>query len=56
MKTFAEQTALQLVDALTTPVSLIGVVLVLVVIFSGLAGRVVLFLEALPARRANQPI
>ena len=50
MKTFAETQALRVVELATTPLILIGAALVIIVVFTGLAGRIALYLEALPAR------
>ncbi len=50
MKTFAETQALRAVELATTPLILIGAAVVIIVVFTGLAGRIALYLETLPAR------
>ncbi len=50
MRTFAEAQALRAVELATTPLILIGAAIVVVVVFSGFAGRIVLYLEALSVR------
>ena len=50
MRTFAETQALRAVELATTPLILIGAAVVVIIVFSGLAGRIVLYLEALSVR------
>ncbi len=59
MKTFAETQVLRAVELATTPLILIGAAVVIIVVFTGLAGRIALYLETLPVRletgRPNPP-
>ncbi len=50
MKTFAETQALRAVELATMPFILIGAAIVIIVVFTGLAGRIALYLETLPNR------
>jgi hypothetical protein len=50
MRTFAETQALRVVELATTPLILIGAAVVIIAVFTGLAGRIALYLETLPAR------
>ncbi|MCH7584706.1 MAG: hypothetical protein IH941_06055 [Acidobacteria bacterium] len=50
MRTFAETQALRAVELATTPLILLGAAVVMIVVFTGLAGRIALYLETLPAR------
>jgi hypothetical protein len=50
MRTFAIETASRAIEIVTAPIALAGVILVLIVVFSGAAGRAVLLLESRIAR------
>ena len=50
MRTFAEAQALRAIEIATTPLVLIGAAVVIIAVFTGLAGRIALYLETLPAR------
>lgn len=50
MRAFAEDIALRAIDLVAAPAAILGVALVLGLVFSGLAGRAVLFLEVVPSR------
>ena len=47
MRTFAESQALRAIELATTPLVLIGAAVVIIVVFTGVAGRIALYLEAL---------
>ena len=50
MRTFAETQALRVVELATTPLIVIGAVVVIAVVFTGVAGRIALYLETLSVR------
>jgi len=50
MRTFAIETTLRTIEIVTTPIALAGIVFVLFVVFSGAAGRAVLYLESRSSR------
>jgi len=56
MRTFAIETASRTIEIVTTPIALVGVVLVLFVVFSGVAGRAVLLLESRTARISDSSV
>ena len=56
MRTFAIDTASRTLEIVTTPIALIGIVGVLIVVFSGAAGRAVLLLESRTARISDSSV
>ncbi len=50
MRTFAETQALRAVELATMPIVLIGAAVIIIFVFTGLAGRIVLYLEAVSVR------
>ena len=56
MRTFAIETASRTIEIVTTPIALVGVVLVLIVVFSGVAGRAVLLLESRTSRISDPSV
>ncbi len=50
MRTFAETQALRVIELATTPLILLGAAVVMIVVFTGRAGRIALSLQTLPAR------
>ena len=45
MRTFAETQALRVIELATAPLILLGAAVVIIVVFTGLAGRIALYLE-----------
>ncbi len=56
MRTFAIETASRAIEIVTTPIALVGVILLLIVVFSGVAGRAVLLLESRTARISDSSV
>jgi len=56
MRTLAIETASRAIEIVTTPIALAGVFLVLIVVFSGVAGRAVLLLESRTTRISDSSV